>query len=306
MRHVVTSYSELHKWSKAYADGAFGLFFLVGLPGLGKSRHLKSLLMDKKPKPSKPKTPPHRDHIPEPLWVEGGSVSAFKLYQNLWYHLHETVVLDDVDSVYTDRLMIRLLKALCQTEREKSIGWHTENSILLDRGIPKTFSTRSRVCIIANRWHTLNEHVGSLTDRGMLIQFEPSPAEVLKFAKTIKFVPVPGTDEYRHVDNEIMKFVDNNLWLVDQISLRDLRSANEAKNAKLDWKAALGNSLEIRELLVYLDLEKGHYHSEEQRAGIFMERTGLSRPLYFKAKSKVAEIREEKGMTPRLAQEHVA
>lgn len=316
MEHVVRTYAELGKWSRAFADGAFGLFFLIGHQGQGKSRHLKELLLGEGAKPKTPKKPrgrtsgrtpkgptkqspkqsPHPNHIPEPLWVEGGAVSAFKLYQDLWMHLDQPVVLDDVDQVYSDRTLVRLMKTLCQTEREKTVGWHTDSAKLQAMGIRNKFKTRSRVCVIANRWNTLNEHVGSLVDRGMLIRFEPSPDEVLRYAQTIKFVPLRGKDdEYKKVDADIIKFVRDNLWLVKQLSLRDLRTANEAKDAKLDWKGSLANSLRIAEYLLVAELEGDRgYHSEEQRAAEFARRTRLSRPMYFKYKKELAELRAER------------
>lgn len=294
MQHIVRNYAELDKWSSAFAKGSFGLFFLIGHQGQAKSTFIRRLVMDApkpKPKPAKGKgkaglklyaTPPHDMHIAEPLWFEGGAVSAFRLYQELFIHQHETVVLDDVDSIYNDRQLVRLLKALCQTKAvEKEIGWHTNSPQLEKAGIPNRFRTRSRVCIIANRWKTLSEHVGSLVDRGQMIHFQPSPREVFNYAK-------------KHVckDKEILKFVDGFLWMVGELSLRLFINAEEAKRAKLPWKESVVDSLGIRDMVLVRELQADvkNFHSTEERVAEFQRRTRQSRPMFFKAVKELGEL----------------
>ena len=48
----------------------------------------------------------------------------------------------------------RLLKCLCQTEEEKAIAWHSDVRNLERQGIPREFTTKSRVVIISNDWKT--------------------------------------------------------------------------------------------------------------------------------------------------------
>lgn len=297
MHLTVTTYKELEKWCNAYANGAFGLFFLIGHQGQAKSTFIRKLMEAKakakpKPKPKRKGNPPtikftglqNPDAIKEPLWVEGGAVSAFKMFQELWFHQHQPVVMDDVDSVYSDRNLIRLLKALCQTEDEKSIGWHTDSRQLEALEIPTKFKTRSHVCIIANRWKTLSEHVGSLVDRGMMINFHPTPIEVYNYAKREKVV----------TDKDIMKFVHDHLWMLDELSLRTFVVAQQSKKAKLNWKNAVLESLGIRDAVLVEQLEKKKFPTTEARVSEFMRLTLQSRPMYFKAASQLAELRARK------------
>ena len=86
--------------------------------------------------------------------------------------------IDDVDGLYGDRSGIRLLKCLCQTEEEKAVAWHSDARSLERQGIPREFTTRSRVVIIANDWKALNKNVAALQDRGHVVFFEPSAADV--------------------------------------------------------------------------------------------------------------------------------
>ena len=100
------------------------------------------------------------------------------MYAKLYRHRDEFVVIDDVDALYADRSGVRLLKCLCQTEEEKAVAWHSDARSLERQGIPREFTTKSRVVIIANDWKTLNKNVAALQDRGHVVFFEPSAAEV--------------------------------------------------------------------------------------------------------------------------------
>jgi hypothetical protein len=62
-------------------------------------------------------------------WLEGNT-SVFGLYCQLWRHLHQPVVLDDVDGLYASRDGVRLLKCLTQSEPVKRISWYTDAATL--------------------------------------------------------------------------------------------------------------------------------------------------------------------------------
>ncbi len=62
-------------------------------------------------------------------------------------------------------------------DRNKRMGVWTPRT-LERRGIPREFTTKSRVVILSNDWKTLNKNVAALQDRGHVLFFEPSTAEV--------------------------------------------------------------------------------------------------------------------------------
>ena len=69
---------------------------------------------------------------------------------------------------------MRLLKCLCQTEEEKAVAWHSDARSLERQGIPREFTTKSRVVIISNDWQTLNKNVAALQDLSRML---PSMAD---------------------------------------------------------------------------------------------------------------------------------
>ena len=204
----LTTYERLEAYLRAFAEGHFHLLILIGGAGLGKSRSVRAALGGKG------------------CWIEGNA-TPFGMYARLYKHRDEYVVIDDVDGLYSDRSGVRLLKCLCQTEEEKAVAWHSDARTLERQGIPREFTTRSRVAILSNDWKTLNKNVAALQDRGHVVLFEPSAAEV--HAQAGKWFDEP----------EIYAWFAANLHRVRQPSLGHYVRARELKAAGMDWTEIL-------------------------------------------------------------------
>ena len=63
-------------------------------------------------------------------------------------------------------------------EGEKTVAWHSDARNLERQRIPREFTTRSCAVIISNDWQTLNKNVAALQDRGHVLLFQPTAAEV--------------------------------------------------------------------------------------------------------------------------------
>src|ERR1700704_3780851 len=161
----VATYLKLEEYLRAFAQGHLNLLILVGEAGIAKTRTVRGVLGS------------------SACWIEGNA-TPFGMYVKLYRHRDQFVVIDDVDALYADRSGVRLLKCLCQTEEEKAVAWHTDARSLERQGIPREFVTKSRVVIIANDWKTLDENVAALQDRGHVLLFQPSAAEVHRKAGT--------------------------------------------------------------------------------------------------------------------------
>ncbi|MCI0460006.1 MAG: hypothetical protein L0Z62_23895, partial [Gemmataceae bacterium] len=121
----LTTYAKLHGYVRAFAQGHLNLVILVGERGLAKSRTVRAVLGNNS------------------CWIEGNA-TPFGMYEKLYRHRDQFVVIDDVDSLYADRSGVRLLKCLCQTEVEKTVAWHSDARRLEKHGIPREFLTTSR------------------------------------------------------------------------------------------------------------------------------------------------------------------
>ncbi len=210
-------------------------------------------------------------------WIEGNA-TPFGMYAKLYRHRDEFVVIDDVDALYADRSGVRLLKCLCQTEEEKAVAWHSDARRLERQGIPREFTTQSRVVIIVNYWKTLDKNVAALQDRGHVLLFQPGAAEVHRKAGTW------------FDDPEIYQWFAANLHRVREPSLRHYVRAKELKAAGMDWTEVLAAEAENkRERLAAEVLASNAYGNTAERVKAFVERGGGSRATFFNYQRKLGD-----------------
>jgi hypothetical protein len=253
----LTSYDRLESYLRAFAQGHFHLLILVGAGGLAKSRSVRAIMDGKA------------------CWIEGNA-TPFGMYIKLYRHRDQFVVIDDVDALYADRSGVRLLKCLCQTEEEKSVAWHSDARGLERQGIPREFTTKSRVVIISNDWRTLDRNVAALQDRGHVLLFQPSAAEVHRHAGTW------------FDDAEIYQWFTANLHRVREPSLRHYVRAKELKAAGMDWTDVLAvESENPRARLAAELLASTAYNSTAARVQAFVEQGGGCRATFFNYRRKL-------------------
>jgi len=256
----LTTYSELEQYVRAFAAGHLNLLMIFGPPGVGKSRSVRQAIGN------------------QACWI-GGQATPFGIYLQAYEHRHEPIVLDDVDCLYADRLGIRLLKALGQTERTKTVSWQTAAPTLGHCSIPRQFTTTSRIVLIGNDWKTLNADVAALEDRGHLLLFEPSPLEVHRQAARWFW------------NQEIFNFVANHLHLMAQHSLRTYCHAWELKQAGLDWRqGVLGRCLTGVALAVAKLRANTDFASEAERIRAFVQSGAGCRASYFRHAKKLHPV----------------
>jgi hypothetical protein len=216
-------------------------------------------------------------------WIEGNA-TPFGMYVKLYRHRDQFVVIDDVDALYADRSGVRLLKCLCQTEEEKAVAWHSDARSLERQGIPREFTTKSRVVIISNDWKTLDRNVAALQDRGHVLLFQPSPAEV--HAQAGKWFD----------DREIYEWFASNLHRVREPSLRHYVRAKELKAAGMDWTEVLAAEDENpRARLAAELLTSAAYDSTTARVKAFVEQGGGCRATFFNYRRKLGGVNGTSG-----------
>ena len=263
----LTTYDQLQQYLSAFSQGCFHLVILIGAGGLAKSRMVRSILNGNS------------------CWIEGNA-TPFGMYGKLYRHRDQFVVIDDVDALYADRNGVRLLKCLCQTEDQKKIAWHSDARRLERQGVPSEFTTKSRVVIISNDWKTLNRNVAALQDRGHVLFFQPTAAEVHRYAGTW------------FDDPEIYEWFAKNLHRIREPTLRHYVRAKELKTAGMDWTKVLADESENpRARLAAALLENPVYSSTAARVQAFIEQGGGCRATFFNYRQKL----QGEGLAKRVA-----
>jgi hypothetical protein len=206
---TVTTYVEMKLFRDQFV-GENGLPFLVvvGSPGLSKSQMF-------------------RRHLPEGSLYLSGALSAVQLFVQLYRHQDQFVMIDDMDSLFRDPAAVNLEKNLCNTDIEKTLFWNKQNHQLEKLGIPTQFTTRSRVCILANTLDHINPNLAAVLDRGVVVRFEPTFQSMHEEVRTW------------FTDDEIYEFIGSHRRLISQPSMRYYARALSIKSAGGDWKDVL-------------------------------------------------------------------
>lgn len=247
----LTTYSELEEFAKSFAAGYFNLLIIIGKRGLQKSTTIRRSLGD------------------DACWIQGAA-SPFVIYQKVFKHVDCPIVIDDVDRLYRNKDGINLLKSLCQTEPIKTVSWQSATRQLEKEGVPREFATASHLIIIFNDWHSLNDNVAAVEDRGHTISFVPTAREVHE--RTAEWFD----------DEEIYEWIGERLHLIQSPSMRLYYRARELKIAGFDWQrfTPLAPEDERRKLVAEL-LRDDQYETQEDRVREFKKRGGGCRATFF-------------------------
>ena len=250
----IRTYQELEQFAGAFGEAKLNLLILVGAAGLSKSQTIRRVVGD------------------QVCWIEGNA-TAFGMYTELCKAKDKLIVIDDVDSLYGDRACVRLLKSLCQTDPVKRISWHT--AAAGSNGIPKSFETTSRVCIIANDWKNLDANALAVSDRGHLVEFAPTHEEIHR--EVGKWFKEP----------HIYQWFADHLHLIPNLSMRLYVRAAELSAAGIDWVEHLLAEQPERARAVASVLADSALENEKARVLKFQELTGASRATYFNWKKRL-------------------
>ena len=271
---ALTSYDQLELYLAKFSSGDLGLVLLLGRHGTGKSESVRRMLS----------TAPASyeadiDDADAALFIEG-HMQPFGLYRHLWEYRHRPVVLDDLDRLYADPDCVRLLKPLCNTVHSKRLHWLT-NTTLSECSVPSSFTTTSRVILIANEWKSLNPNVRALEDRAIILHFAPSNAEIHR--KVGEWFDDP----------EVYEFIAGILTAIPTVSMRHYCKGSQLRRAGLtDWRASLVQMV-ISDpragCVIALQHDRG-LHSERERVNRFVATTGCSRATYFRVKSRLGKV----------------
>jgi hypothetical protein len=260
--HPIQSYDRLAQYFHAFGSGQFNLLVVIGRPGIGKSQELRRMA--------------NRVHIIR------GELAPIYIYRELYHHRNQPLALDDAH--FLTGMGQGLLRDLTQTDAVKTMEWHSDNRSLQKEEVPTRFKTRSKVCILTNKFFGGNPEAKALEDRGHLLHFNPTNEEVHRHVSTWYW------------DQEIFDYIQSRLHSIESLTCRLYVKAKELKNSSINWREHIADHfISDKELLVQESLTwKG---KKMERIARWQEATGMSEREYYYLLSRL----EERGQAQPLA-----
>lgn len=247
---LIDNYSDFDKLVTNAVTGSFNLVVLEGPGGTGKTASMRESL-----------TKAGTDHK---YFV--GYTTKLQFVKDIYDSRGKLLVLDDLDTLLRDRALVGILKSLCDTIKVKTIRYASTSPQA--QIIPEEFTTESKVIVIVNSMAKMTEDIKALLSRGLHIVFKPTVQQVLT-RMTV----------FGH-DKEIMTYFRKLAWQLDHFNLRAYYHAKELKNARLDWKRLIGESLETnKELITAYEVTK-KYKDYATRAFQFAQLTNTTERQY--------------------------
>jgi len=259
--HPLTTFEALHTLASRFADGTVNLVILIGAPGLMKTQTVTRACQGR------------------PCLHVNAKKSPIDLYRDLYEHRDALVILDDVEPLLDSKDGQVLIRALTETTTTKTISWGTRTRILDSDGtaIPKSFTTKSRVFIVANTWRKGGIFT-AIESRGNKFLFSPSWSEVYTEAGTW----------FHH--QEILDHVHANLSQMKSPDVRLLLKAREMRRLALpghNWRDVFDPCMQMdgvdREILRLL---KETHLTQTERVAEFVKGGFGDRATFFRRLKK--------------------
>jgi len=206
--YPLATYDDLQTRAVSFAKGKLPLVVLIGNPGLGKTETFKDACKG------------------SPFLHISGNKRPFDLYIDLHRNIDKPIILDDVETLMGKDEGKVLVRQLTETVSVKTVSWGSQTRILdnLDPPVPRSFHTRSPVCLVTNKWRSTGI-MKAIESRAVLFDFAPSWIEAYKYAGT-----------WFHYQ-EILDFVHSNLAAMRNPDLRLLVKARMLRDAGLEWQS---------------------------------------------------------------------
>jgi hypothetical protein len=139
--------------------------------------------------------------------------------------------------------------------------------------------------IICNDWKTLNQNVAALQDRGHVLVFQPSAAEV----------HAQAAEWFKDKEPEIYEWFGKNLHRMREPSFRHYVRARELKAAGMNWTEVLAEDAENRRAQLAVEiLASGSYCNTMEMVRAFVQQGGGCRATFFNYRRKLGNGSAEK------------
>jgi hypothetical protein len=214
----------LNKMTIGARNGDIRALFVVGAPGVGKTYGVEKTL-------NEAGMIEVFSGETKKFQIISGAASPVGLYMKLYEFRDDNNVLvfDDCDSIFTDELMLNLMKAALDTSAKRMIHWNVD-SVSLRRGdVPNSFEFKGSVIFISNvnfrkiRSERMRGHITALASRSHFLDLTIS-TEREKLLRIEDLVTNKGMlKQFKLTDDtskKVMKFIREHAAEFNELSLR--------------------------------------------------------------------------------------
>ena len=231
-KHLDARYKGVEAFVEQIALGNVRSLIINGHPGIGKTHSVKKYL---------------ELYAKGNYFIVTGRITLLSLYQTLYSFKNKgkVVVLDDVDSIFSNIEGLNILKAAMDTTATRKINWLSTTSKLNTMELPDNFTFIGGVILISNVGFgggsgKLVTHLTALKDRSYCVPVADS-GEDSTFKQICYMVlernlmtdlGVPANDQIM-----LLEFIDDNKDKLNTVSLRTVVKLVEMyKNTPAIWR----------------------------------------------------------------------
>jgi len=271
IRNTLRTYAELHKKFDLFLTGQMeSSLLIIARSGIGKSFYVKE----------------HANH--DITHIMEGNLRPLKTYMELYEHRHKLLVIDDGETLWAEKPGRHIMRQLTETRFPKTMSWTSTVKPLEENGIPITFETNSRACIICNTFRFgRTDETAAILDRCQCYYFDPTNEEVARYVAEWFW------------DQTVFDCAVANLHAIDRLTARMYVKASERRlNSDPNWKNEFP-LLHGPELIVQQVCTSDKFPSAEARIAEFGRLTALLPEREGKAMSRATFMRYQADLKAR-------
>lgn len=231
-KHLDARYKGVEAFVEQLALGNVRSLIINGHPGIGKTHSVKKYL---------------EQYAKGNYFIVTGRITLLSLYQTLYSFKSKgkVVVLDDVDSIFSNIEGLNILKAAMDTTAARKINWLSTTSKLNTMELPDNFTFNGGVILISNVGFgggsgKLVTHLTALKDRSYCVPVADS-GEDSTFKQICYMVLernlMTDLGVPQHDQDMLLEFIDENKDKLNTVSLRTVVKLVEMyKNTPAIWR----------------------------------------------------------------------
>ena len=197
---VITTFKELHDFSMKWVNGELkDNIVVVGDGGLGKSYAVRD--------------------IPDVLRFDG-HMTPFRAFQLGYEQPHYNIIWDDMDDIFKNKQMVKLLKQFCELHSPKSISFGTTRQCEAE----DNYDFYGYNMVILNDLRKVGNNLKALLTRFLVVRFVPSRLEVMRQLRTFA------------KEKDVLSEMSRWMSLLRQFNFRMYIHLERMKLAKMNWK----------------------------------------------------------------------